>query len=205
MRPLEVSASSRSPRQPRSKRWSPSGARRPVAIPVPPWPATAPRRRVAAPGRRCAARSGIRSCGGTARSGCFWFPDAALCLVNFNALPAAPGGFLVEQAPLLLTLATERCLAVSGDDDWTRPGLLTVGEPTTRSLPGSCRRPERDGRGDPCGQFQRAQVPALAGNRPRDRTVARLWRPAARTAFTSSSAARPASRTSDSSPVAGGC
>ena len=108
----------------------------------------------------------------------FLVPDAALCLVNFNALPAADGGFLVEQAPLLLTLATERGLAMPGQATGQGSGLLTMGEPdyATRSQP-AADGAERDGqRGVPCGQFKALRFQPLPGTARETEAVARLWR-----------------------------
>jgi CHAT domain-containing protein/tetratricopeptide (TPR) repeat protein len=56
-------------------------------------------------------------------------PDGAILLLNFAALPGAPGKYLVEEAPPIHALTTERDLLVSSGGPGAARGLLAMGDP----------------------------------------------------------------------------
>ncbi len=109
----------------------------------------------------------------------FLVPDGALALVNFDALPAESGGFLLEQAPLLHLLSSERELVRAESQTNRGEGLLTVAAPDYDLLPSGppAASSEDDPvkRGSPCGQYKSllfAPLPATAAEKDE---VMRLW------------------------------
>lgn len=106
----------------------------------------------------------------------FLVPDGSLCLVNFNALPAPRGGFLVDEEPLLVSLGTEREL-LAGDGDAVGRGLLAVGAPDYDGATQSPADLASDGkRGVPCGQYRALHFRPLPGTEREVAAAARLWR-----------------------------
>jgi CHAT domain-containing protein len=59
--------------------------------------------------------------------GLFIVPDGALHAVNFGALPRAKGGYLVEQAPLIHYLSSERDVFTLQESRTHGSGLLAIG------------------------------------------------------------------------------
>lgn len=90
----------------------------------------------------------------SAESLIFVVPDGALNLVNFAALPAGASQYLVETAPPVQLLSTERELAAPAAPASTAGGLLAVGDPdyddatalTTRGGVAALRADPPDGR-----------------------------------------------------------
>ncbi len=108
----------------------------------------------------------------------FLVPDGALCLVNFDAMPIDAGGYLMEKAPLFLTLDTERSLLDVSGIPAGGDGLLTVGAPEYSAVPstpqkGSTRSAER---GIPCGQFKALEFKPLTGTAFETEAIVQLWR-----------------------------
>ncbi len=108
----------------------------------------------------------------------FLVPDGALCLVNFDALPNDGGGFLIEDTPLLLTLAAERNVTQLAGAKSQGDGLLTVGAPAYSTAP--AKSPEMPApsahRGIPCGQFRALKFEPLEGTALEEEAIVRLWR-----------------------------
>lgn len=105
-------------------------------------------------------------------------PDGALCLVNFNALPNDAGGYLIENAPLLLTVGAERNLAIPARPEAGGSGLLIVGAPaysTAPTIPSETASPSGS-RGIPCGQFKALTFPPLEWTALEEEAIAQLWR-----------------------------
>lgn len=59
----------------------------------------------------------------------FVVPDGALQMLNFAALPAARGGYLVENGPLIHLVSTERDLAATPGAAAAGAPLLAIGDP----------------------------------------------------------------------------
>jgi CHAT domain-containing protein len=106
------------------------------------------------------------ACGDTRRI--FVVPDGELALLNFAALPAGSGGFLIERGPLLAVLGTERDLVPDPFEPKAGPCLLAIGAPDFDVAHGepSIRR---DQPGDDPGE-----VPAATGGRLLGRSFPQL-------------------------------
>jgi tetratricopeptide (TPR) repeat protein len=113
-------------------------------------------------------------------------PDGALHLVNFTALPADDGGYLIDGRTRVHLLTAERDLLQSGGGDAARRrapaarGLIAVGGPDFNAQPDGARHGHAGGRvgsrlpGDPVRlrQLHRIALPRAAGRAagsPRDR------------------------------------
>jgi CHAT domain-containing protein/tetratricopeptide (TPR) repeat protein len=122
----------------------------------------------------------------------FIVPDGALHLVNWEALPAAGSGYLIEQAPLLHYLSAERDL-VPGDDRAAGRGLVVVDSPVFNEPPQSVARakgtpptvaalePVPDagafrGTRSGCGDFRSMQFEPLPASGREAETILRIWR-----------------------------
>jgi CHAT domain-containing protein len=112
----------------------------------------------------------------------FLVPDGALALLNFDSLPDDGGGYLLEGAPLLQVLSSERDLILERQEPSSGTGLLTAAAPdydhTQEPSPGSgpAAGPGGTTRGIPCGQFRSLWFDSLPGTRAEEEEVARLWR-----------------------------
>jgi CHAT domain-containing protein/tetratricopeptide (TPR) repeat protein len=122
----------------------------------------------------------------------FLVPDGALHLVNWEALPAAGSGYLIEQAPLLHYLSAERDL-VPADERAAGRGLLVVDSPVFDEPPQSVARaretaaartaiePGRDapafrGSRSGCGDFRSMQFEPLPASAREAETILKIWR-----------------------------
>jgi len=111
----------------------------------------------------------------------FLVPDGALALVNFDALPEEGGEYLMEKAPLLRILSSERDLIRDEAQGPPGVGLLTVAAPDFDQV--HTRDDEKEGgprdraatRGIPCGQFRALLFDSLPGARDEEIQVVRLW------------------------------
>lgn len=109
----------------------------------------------------------------------FLVPDGALALLNFDALPYDSGEFLIEHAPLLHILSSERDLCGDGTQRSRGAGLLTIAAPDYDMLP--VAKPEGEGaqigmtRGVPCGQFKSLWFESLPGTDIEQQELIRLW------------------------------
>lgn len=111
----------------------------------------------------------------------FLVPEGCLHLVNFGALPADDGRFLLEAGPLFHLLSTERDLLPAAHGPPGSGGLLVVGDPDyddraagharSRSVPVRYRGP-RSG----CAEFERLRFERLPATRREAEEVRRLWR-----------------------------
>lgn len=101
-------------------------------------------------------------------------PDGALSMVNFAALPAPGGAYLVESGPLVHLLSTERDL-LAAQPARTGSGLLAVGDPafeTGRAGQIAARR----GAGAVCEDVAASRFAALPGAAAEVRGVVEAWR-----------------------------
>jgi CHAT domain-containing protein len=109
----------------------------------------------------------------------FLVPDGALALVNFDALPCDSGGFLLEHAPLLQILSSERDLCGEGSRPSRGAGLLTVAAPDYDLLPGAqggaAEAKAGATRGVACGQFKSLWFDPLPGTGVEQQAVVQLW------------------------------
>ncbi|MFO1078898.1 MAG: CHAT domain-containing tetratricopeptide repeat protein [Planctomycetota bacterium] len=103
----------------------------------------------------------------------FIVPDGSLTTVNFSALPAPAGGYLVDAGPLLHLLTTERDLLTAPAAETGR-GLLAVGgaafDASSVSTVGRLRGV------DECGALTSARFDALPGSASEVRGVMATWR-----------------------------
>jgi CHAT domain-containing protein/Tfp pilus assembly protein PilF len=101
----------------------------------------------------------------------FVVPDGLLHLVNLGTLPVADGAYLIETAPPIHYLSTERDL-IRGDD---RPvpgrGLLLAGGPDF----GTASAPGRSTGGNDCTDFDSLRFSPLPGTIKEIDAVASLW------------------------------
>jgi CHAT domain-containing protein len=103
----------------------------------------------------------------------FIVPDGAISTVSFAALPAAPGGYLIERAPTIHYLNTERDLLLS-DRAQIATGLLAIGDPDfgIHSVPAGSKSPAQS---TFCGGAEGLQFADLPGAREEAREIASLW------------------------------
>lgn len=112
----------------------------------------------------------------------FLVPDGALALVNVNTLPNDSDGYLLEEAPLLLLLSSERDLLADDAPPRCGYGLLTAAAPDYQGLPAShaARAGDSGGpaqtRGLSCEQFRHRRFGPLPGTRAEQDEVAKLWK-----------------------------
>jgi CHAT domain-containing protein len=111
----------------------------------------------------------------------FLVPDGALALVNFDCLPDDAGGYLLETAPLLQLLSSERDLIREQVEPPPGAGLLTTAAPdydssaalSSEGVPVAGQGAAA--RGIPCGQFRSLWFDPLPGTLAEEKEVARLW------------------------------
>jgi len=118
----------------------------------------------------------------------FVVPDGAIHLVNFAALPAEDGRYIVEEGPLVHYLSAERDL-VPGGDSRRGEGLLALGGPSYDA--GSPAAALRIGAGaegvapaaatyrgprSACPEFSTLRFDPLPETTQEARQIARLWR-----------------------------
>jgi CHAT domain-containing protein/tetratricopeptide (TPR) repeat protein len=104
-------------------------------------------------------------------------PDGTLQLVNFDALPAAAGGYLVESAPLLHMLAAERDLAATAAPR-TGSELLLVADPQFENKPSPSAPATSNAYRGPnagCADFASMQFSRLPGSMPEAQAIAHIW------------------------------
>jgi CHAT domain-containing protein/tetratricopeptide (TPR) repeat protein len=121
----------------------------------------------------------------------FIVPDGALGIVPFAALPVDDRDYLIEHAPIMQYLSTERDLVQNSETTTAAShGLLAMGGPAFDANPSEAGRPvgqilavsagpfSRATRsiGDGCIDLQGVTFQALAGSREEVRDVAGLWR-----------------------------
>jgi len=104
----------------------------------------------------------------------FVVPDGSLQLVNFAALPAADGKYVVESGPLIHILSAERDLADS------RPAmgsgqLLAVADPAFQQGAPAARATHR-GSTSACGDFASVRFGDLPGSLEEVRTILQIWK-----------------------------
>jgi CHAT domain-containing protein len=102
-------------------------------------------------------------------------PDSTLQMVNFAALPAGKGRFLVESDPVLHLLSTERDLMLptitSGN------GLLAVGNPSfNAAIPAAANAKVLRGATEACADLDTLQFAPLPGSAGEARAVVKIWR-----------------------------
>jgi CHAT domain-containing protein len=120
----------------------------------------------------------------------FIVPDSTLHLVNFAALPAADGRYLVESGPLLHYLSAERDLATATESGTHGNGLLVLGgadfDAGSPAAPGSSAiaastpatepdAPSYRGARSACGTFQTMLFPPLPGTLDEANEIAAMW------------------------------
>jgi len=124
----------------------------------------------------------------------FIVPDGALHLVNWAALPTSDGGYLVENAPLLHYLNTERDLATWPDRRMGRPPVLFGGPDYDHAESGrldamlatATARTAYNGLRAACGDFESIRFQPLPGTSLEVDAIARLIRSASARGDTSS-------------------
>ncbi len=106
-------------------------------------------------------------------------PDGALQLVNFAALPAADGRFLVESGSVMHLLTTERDLVPSRVPRTAAEPLLAMGAPEfdAEAFVATTEDPDRPLRGPRslCGSAFEAQFPALPATEREVVDLVRRW------------------------------
>jgi CHAT domain-containing protein len=111
----------------------------------------------------------------------FITPDHEINLIDFAALPARQGGYLVEHAPLLHYLSTERDL-IAPPATALGSGLLAIGAPAFDRLPREPQLVSRSG-GAPvfrgsraaCSQFQSLRFDPLPASSREVRDIGAVW------------------------------
>ena len=152
--------------------WS-AGARRsrPPAVARRCWRGP-PRRAIARPARRCVAPSGTPIAEALDdHDRIFVVPDGALHLVNLATLPSGDGAYLVESAPPLHHLSTERDLVRLADSPASGEGLFVTGGADFG--PDDPSPPVPDGQ--TCENFDALRFAPLPGTLREVDTVASLW------------------------------
>ena len=111
----------------------------------------------------------------------FIVPDGAFSLVNFGALPIAASEYLVERAPTIHYLATERDLAAAPGETPTATGLFALGGPAFDEAATPVRPSTTSRRGVPgdCGTLQSIKFERLPATLAEATEVAALWKTAA--------------------------
>jgi CHAT domain-containing protein len=89
-------------------------------------------------------------------------PDGALQLINLDTLPSGPNRYLLETAPLLQLLSSERDLLAPPAPTPVKGRLLALGNPTY-STPTTC------------AVLDRRQFPPLPGSGVEASAIAKLW------------------------------
>jgi CHAT domain-containing protein/tetratricopeptide (TPR) repeat protein len=109
----------------------------------------------------------------------FIVPEGSLHLVNWNALPNASGGYLIENAPLLHYLSAERDLAVANQRTPGR-GLLVVDSPLfderARVTPAAAESPVFRGAAPECGTLDWLRFDPLPASTREAETISKIWR-----------------------------
>jgi len=123
----------------------------------------------------------------------FIVPDGPLHLVNWEALPIAGAGYLIEQAPLLHYLSAERDL-VPGERGVNGRGLLVVDSPAFNGSPGTAARVNNStvvgsiaaadraesgvfrGARSSCGDLGWMRFDPLPASAREAETIVRIWR-----------------------------
>jgi CHAT domain-containing protein len=106
-------------------------------------------------------------------------PDGALQLVNFDSLPSAGGGYLVETGPLLHMLSAERDLTASAPAP-SGTELLAVADPQFQARPAGnpgARAATATWRGaaSSCADFASLQFASLPGSLAEVQSIQRIW------------------------------
>jgi CHAT domain-containing protein len=103
----------------------------------------------------------------------FIVPDGAISTVSFTALPAVGGGYLIEHAPRIHYLTTERDLLMP-DRAQSATSLLAIGNPDfgIRSSSSTGTSPARSAL---CGAVGGLQFDDLPGARAEAREIAAVW------------------------------
>jgi CHAT domain-containing protein/tetratricopeptide (TPR) repeat protein len=103
----------------------------------------------------------------------FLVPDGAISTVSFASLPAAGGGYLIEHAPTIHYLTTERDL-LTPPRAQAATGLLAIGDPDfgTHSASSAGKSAARS---ISCGTVGGLQFDDLPGARAEAREIANLW------------------------------
>ena len=111
----------------------------------------------------------------------FVTPDHEINLIDFAALPARQGGYLVEHAPLLHYLSTERDL-ISAPATAPGSGLLAIGAPAFDRVPREAqflaqasRSPVFRGSRSVCSEFQSLRFDPLPGSSREVREIGTVW------------------------------
>lgn len=111
----------------------------------------------------------------------FLTPDGELNLIDFSALPARPGGYLVEHGPLLHYLSSERDLVLPPAPQHGS-GLLAIGAPAfdhaprqPRLLASSTRPPVFRGARSSCSEFRSMRFEPLPGSLQEIHNISALW------------------------------
>jgi CHAT domain-containing protein len=103
----------------------------------------------------------------------FVVPDGAISTVSFAALPAVGGGYLIEHAPRIHYLTTERDLLMS-DRAQTATSLLAIGNPDF-GIHSSSSASTSSARSALCGAVGGLRFDDLPGARAEAREIASLW------------------------------
>lgn len=102
-------------------------------------------------------------------------PDSTLQMVNFSALPAGEGRFVVESGPMIQLLSTERDIMLPATR--SGEGLLAVGNPSfNTAIPAVANRNVLRGANQSCSDLDTLQFAPLPGSAGEARAVARIWR-----------------------------
>jgi CHAT domain-containing protein len=110
----------------------------------------------------------------------FLVPDGSLNLVNFAALPADRGDYLLERGPALHYLSAERDLIALRDPPALGQGILVLGSPDVTAAPepdesGAASGPTEPGGLPACADFDDLDLAALPGSGAEAEEVAALW------------------------------
>jgi CHAT domain-containing protein len=108
-------------------------------------------------------------------------PDGVLNAVNFYALPARSGGYLIESGPLMHYLSTERDL-LGGTTPAPGGGLLAIGDVDYRAVGAATRMRGRDPVAQSCPGIRRTGLTPLPHTRAEVDFIAAEWRRFARPA-----------------------
>jgi CHAT domain-containing protein/tetratricopeptide (TPR) repeat protein len=107
----------------------------------------------------------------------FIVPDGTLSLVPFVALPIGQSSFLLERAPVIHYLSSERDLVTSGQGEVRSGGLLAIGGPAFDNVTTTATNPQATLRAaeQMCGGLQGIRFQPLAGALQEVNEISRVW------------------------------
>jgi len=107
----------------------------------------------------------------------FIVPDGTLSLVPFVALPVGQSSFLLERAPMIHYLSSERDLVTSGQGEVRSGGLLAIGGPAFDNVTPAATKPQATLRAaeQTCAGLQGIRFQPLAGALQEVNEISRVW------------------------------